>query len=287
MEGVEVDQSRVSSLLSVSPVPRDRDEAEVQGYRDALKLIHENHMNMSINTGTILQLHGMIRPGLHDSGKFKSRTGEIVEILPNGDRRVRFVPLSAGETPDAVARLVSDTDTILEEGRVPELVCIAAFNHDFLCIHPFRDGNGRISRLLLLLQLYRAGYRVGSYVSIERFIEERKERYYETLESCSEGWHEGNSNPWPYINYLLHTVQSAYDELDGKLTEVRTVRGTKTRLVREAIERLSGEFSVTHIEGACPTVSREMIRHILRQMKKEGQIECIGRGPGALWKKRV
>jgi hypothetical protein len=158
-------------------------------------------------------------------------------------------------------------------------------NLDFLCIHPFRDGNGRVSRLLLLLQCYHLGYEVGRFISLERVIEENKERYYETLAQSSEGWHEGQHTPWPYINYLLYVLKTAYREFQERARVFSSARGAKSALVMDAIERLPDRFKMTDIERAAPYVTRDLIRVVLNRLKKEDQIHAEGRGPAAVWVK--
>ena len=174
----------------------------------------------------------------------------------------------------------------LDERTIHPLVAVAAFNLDLLCIHPFRDGNGRVSRLLLLLQSYHLGYEVGRYISLERLIEDHKERYYETLEQRSAGWHDGKHDPWPYINYLLFIVKSAYREFEDRLGKTKSPRGAKTQMIESAIGKFRGSFTLTQLEDACPGVSRDMIRKTLRDLQKQGGVECLGRGPGAAWRKR-
>lgn len=163
-------------------------------------------------------------------------------------------------------------------------MALACFNLDFLCVHPFRDGNGRVSRLLLLLQCYHLGYEVRRYISLERLIEQNKERYYETLEQSSQGWHEGAHDPWPYVNFLLFILKSAYAELVDRVGEIKAPRGSKTEMILAAIERLPREFTVVQLEKACPGVSREMVRRVLGNQKGK-RVKCIGRGPGARWTK--
>lgn len=166
------------------------------------------------------------------------------------------------------------------------MVALAAFNLDFLCVHPFRDGNGRVSRLLLLLQCYHLGFEVGRYISLERLIEENKDRYYETLETSSQGWHEGKHDPWPYIHFVLYILKTAYKEFERRVGEVAVPRGAKTDRVHDAVNAFPGEFTITDLERACPGISRDMVRRVLRDMKKADQVECLGRGPGAGWRKK-
>jgi Fic family protein len=286
MEGVAVDQSRVHDVL-VSPKPlfRDRDEEEVRGYREALTLIHETSADLPISEETVCRLHSLARGQVWDAGCYKAKDGDIIERYANGRERVRFRPASAAETSGFMADLVSDWRQCREERWVHPLIAVAAFNLDFLCIHPFRDGNGRVSRLLLLLQCYHLDYEVGRYVSLERLIEQDKERYYETLEQSSQGWHEGRHDPWPYINFILFILKTAYREFVERVGDTRSPRGSKTELVLSALERLPKEFTLAQLEQACPGVSRELVRRVLNQQKGKS-VECIGRGPGAKWTKK-
>lgn len=287
IEGVSVDPSRVRDVLvAQKPLFRDRDEEEVRGYRDALKLIHEGAARMPVSEATIRDLHRLARGQIWDAGQYKEKDSDIIERYPDGRERVRFRPVSAAGTLTAMAGLVADWQHCLDERWVHPLIAMAAFNLDFLCIHPFRDGNGRVSRLALLLQCYQLGYEVGHYISLERLIEENKERYYETLEQSSQGWHEGRHDPWPYINYVLSILKMAYREFAERVGEVKAPRGSKTDLVLAAINRFADEFTVSQLEQACPGVSRDMIRRVLRERQSANVIECQGRGPAAWWKKK-
>ena len=287
IEGVSVDPSRVRDVLvAAKPLFRDRDEEEVRGYRDALQLIHEDFARMPVSEATIRDLHRLARGQIWDAGQYKEKDGDIIERYPDGRERVRFRPVSAAGTSAAMASLVADWQHCLDERWVHPLIAMAAFNLDFLCIHPFRDGNGRVSRLALLLQCYQSGYEVGHYISLERLIEENKDRYYETLEQSSQGWHEGKHDPWPYINYVLSILKMAYREFAERVGEVKVPRGSKTDLVLATISRFAGEFTVSQLEQACPGVSRDMIRRVLREQQSADAVECQGRGPAARWKKR-
>ena len=286
MEGVEVDPQRVRNVLASSkPLFRDRDEEEVRGYREALRLIHENAPDMFISEETVCRLHCLVRGQIWDAGCYKSRNGDIIERYPDGRERVRFRPAPAIETPQYMAKLVSNWVRCLEERWVHPLIGIAAFNLDFLCIHPFRDGNGRVSRLLLLLQCQQLGYEVGRYISIERLIEHNKERYYETLEQSSKGWHENRHDLWPYINFTLSILKTAYHEFAERVGDIQAPRGSKTEMILAALLRLPREFTLAQLEQASPGVSREMVRRVLSD--QQGKIvECVGRGPGAKWIKK-
>ena len=175
--------------------------------------------------------------------------------------------------------------SVIENEHIPPLVAMAAFNLDFLCIHPFRDGNGRVSRLLLLLQCYHAGIEVGRYVSIERIIERNKERYYETLEKSSGGWHDGTHDPWPYITYVLYVLKEAYREFETRVGDTATQRGEKGETVIAAVKRMTEPFSIAELQRECPGVSVDMLRHVLKSLKTNGRVECLGRGRNARWKR--
>jgi Fic family protein len=213
IEGVEIDRKRVGTVIFGDSVFNDRNEEEIQGYRDALQWIHSDNKKISFNETTIKKLHNMSRGEIWDSGKYKEKDSDIIERLPNGDTRIRFKTVKAKNTKQAMKELISLYNDQIKMKIVHPLLIMTACNLDFLCIHPFRDGNGRVSRLLLLLQLYHTGYEVGRYVGLERIIEEHKERYYETLEISSQHWHEGKHDPWPYIKFLLFILKRAYTEL--------------------------------------------------------------------------
>ena len=287
IEGVEVDKSRIATLVFGKPALRDRDEEEVRGYRDALKLIHENGAKLSISEATIKTLHKLSRGEIWDAGAYKEKNVDIIQTYADGRSRVRFKTLPAKDTPGAMAETIELWQRGLREKWVHPLVLAAALNLDFLCIHPFRDGNGRTSRLLFLLACYHCGIEAGRYISLERIIEDNKERYYEVLEHSSQRWHEGKHDPWPAMNFLLYILTHACKEFEERVGRMTSPRGAKTEMVEHAIETISGEFGITDLERRCPGVSRDMIRLLLRDLKAAGRIECLGRGPGAKWRKRV
>ena len=291
IEGVLVEPARVRDVL-VSPRPlfRDRDEEEVRGYRDALAWIHQTADNVPLTETTIKKLHAMIRGQIWDTGQYKEKDGDIIERYPDGRERVRFSPVRARDTAAAMAQLVADWERCLAERWIPAPIALALFNLDLLCIHPFRDGNGRVSRLLWLLQSYQSGYEVGRYISIERLVEQNKDRYYETLEQSSNGWHERRHDPWPYVNYVLYILKTAYREFADRLGEIKAPRGAKQQQVLAGIERMMAEpgggFTISELERICPGVSRDMVRRVLRQQQAAGVVECQGRGPAATWRKK-
>ncbi|MEW6325032.1 MAG: Fic family protein [Nitrospirota bacterium] len=215
IEGVTVEPARIRPVIIGQSSLRDRDEEEVRGYRNALDLIHQQSAKLAVSEQTIRDLHRLARGGVGDAGQYKKTESDIIERYPDGRQRVRFRTVPAAKTPAAMAELATLWHRSRDERWVHPLVALAAFNLDFLCIHPFRDGNGRVSRLLWLLQCYHLGYEVGRYISLERLIEQNKERYYETLEQSSHRWHDGQHDPWPYINYLLFILKEAYKEFEG------------------------------------------------------------------------
>ncbi len=285
IEGVTVEQSRVRPVILGRAHLRDRDEEEVRGYRNALKLIHEQGTKLRISEENVLMLHKLIRGEIWDAGRYKDKDSDIIEKYPDGRVRVRFKTVPAAKTPYFMNELLNLWDRCLIERWIHPLIALAAFNLDFLCIHPFRDGNGRVSRLLLLLQCDHLGYEVGRYISIERIIEQSKERYYETLEQSSHGWHRGKHDPWPYINYILYTLKSAYKEFEERLGQLRSPKGAKTEMIVNAIDKTVGPFRIADIQRECPGVSVDMIRNILKKMRASRKVECLGRGQNARWQK--
>ena len=287
IEGVVVEEKRFKALLEKKTIPKNRPEAEVIGYRDVLARIHISFERFSITPETILKIHGdMLRRTDLPAGAWKKKDNTIEERLPDGRWITRFVPVSALETPYFMEELCKKFNQLWEERRIDHLLLIHAFVLDFLCIHPFIDGNGRVSRLLLVLLLHKAGYEVGRYISLERLIEESKETYYEVLQRASNNWHEGRHQILPWWRYSLGILIAAYKDFEDRVGVVRASRGAKTTWVREAIKNLPEEFSVGELIRVCPGVSRPMIRVILESLRKEGKLEVIGTGRGAMWRKR-
>lgn len=286
IEGVEIERRRVGTVVfGGRPALRDRDEEEVRGYRDALNLVHAEGTRLAVSEETTRRLHRLSRGQIWDAGQYKEKDADIIERDAGGRQRVRFRTVPARDTPRAMGELVDLWAAAVRERWVHPLVAVAAFNLDLLCVHPFRDGNGRVSRLVLLLQCYHAGVEVGRYVSLERLIEQNKDRYYETLEQCSQGWHEGKHNPWPFINYVLWVLKTAYVEFEQRAGQVKAARGEKTEAVVRAIGRMSGDFSVSQLQDACPGVGVDLIRRVLTRLRDERQVECLGRGRDAAWRK--
>ena len=285
IEGVTVDQKRIGTIVFGKKHLKDRSEEEVRCYRTALDWIHQGGAKIPISGKTILKLHEISRGEIWDAGKYKEKNVDIIEKSPGGRERVRFKTVEASKTPAFMKKLIESWQDALKEKNVHPLIALAAFNLDFLCVHPFRDGNGRVSRLLLLLQCYLLGYEVDRYISVERLIEQNKERYYETLEQSSQGWHEGKEDPWPYINYVLYILKTDYQEFESRVGQMKSPRGAKTEFVEAAIASFDKEFAISDLEKACPGVSRDMIRIVMNRLRKQGRLKNLGRGRDARWAK--
>lgn len=284
LEGVVVAAHRLKSLVLKNAMPQSRSEQEVAGYRDALGLIHESGEQMPFSEGTVLQLHGMLyrympQPG----GHWKATNNDIVERHPDGSSRIRFRPVAAHLTPIAMADLIARYRSALDQYLADPLVLVPLLVLDFLCIHPFSDGNGRMARLLTLQLLYQFDYAVGRFISLERIFEESKESYYETLEASSQGWHEAAHNIAPWLDYFWGALLRAYKELEERVGTIERGRGAKGDRVRSEILKRQLPFSISEIEEACPGISRDMVRVILRAMKAEGVIAPTGKGRAAKW----
>lgn len=283
IEGVSVSKARLAPLVLGKTSPRDRSEEEVLGYRRALDWIHKKHAKVAIESDTFLQLHEMAQRGGGDAGRWKVRDNEITEFSPQGDRNVRFVPVSARETPIAIHKLCLRYRETCERSDLPPLLAVAAFVFDFLCIHPFRDGNGRVSRLATTLLLHQHGFSVGRYVSLEKLIEESKEEYYRVLRDSSRDWHSGKHDLIPWCNYFLSILKEAYREF-GRRVETAKPGPGKSVLVRMAILRQTVPFNLAEIQAACPGVSSQLIKKVLAKLKAERVLRLSGRGRSAEWR---
>lgn len=287
IEGIVAPPNRLRQLMQQKTTPRSRSEQEIAGYRDVLNNIHANHTHMPFSPNLVLQLHRDLYQFLpQEGGRWKATDNEIVELTPNGSRIVRFTPVSASSTAAAMNRLHERFDELWRQGDLDPLLLIASYILDLLCIHPFADGNGRMARLLTLLLLYKAGYGVGRYISLERIIEEHKEGYYDTLYRSSQSWHEGRHQLMPWWEYFLGVVLlGAYREFEERMKLVHTARGTKTTMVLDLINRLPGDFSISDLRERCPHVGVDLIRRLLRREREAGRLVCLGRGPEARWRR--
>ncbi len=288
LEGITASHKKIEALVLKNAMPDNRSEQEIAGYRDALALIHESGPHMEFTINVILQLHSMLyRYMPNDGGRWKMTDNEIIEKNPDGTiARVRFKPTPAVSTPFAMEDLTKDYKYSIFNLQQEPLIVVPLAILDFLCVHPFTDGNGRTARLLTLLLLYHFDYQVGKYISLERIFEESKEGYYETLEYCSQGWHESKHDVLPWLNYFWGALIRSYKEFEERVGTIGTGKGSKTDQVKEAIARRINPFAISDLETECPGVSRDMIRNVLRQLRDEGLIAAQGKGRGAKWKKK-
>nr|MCU0247045.1 Fic family protein [Bryobacter sp.] len=284
IEGVTVERERLRPLLIGRARPRDRSEEELAGYRRALDWIFRLRQPAEMTPEVIRKLHALAQGGhSSDAGEWKKRDNEIIEILADGRRRVRFVPTTAKDTPRRMAELCRNYEGLTGENRVPPLLLTATFVFDLLSIHPFRDGNGRVSRLATTLLLESRGFLVGRYVSLERLVEERKEEYYSVLHASSEGWHEGKNDIVPWWNFILSVVRGAYREWE-RMVEDSHARPAKGELVRATILEQTGPFTLADLCAQFPAASPQLVKKILGGMKAQGLLRLTGRGRGAQWR---
>ena len=280
IEGIVTTEVRLKEIVQQKATPRSRNEKEIAGYRDVLTTIHENYDYITPRANVILQLHRDLYAYSPSSigGTYKNADNIIQETDAAGNKRVRFQPLSAFETPEAMERLC---DTFIEEvnkGEIDPLLLIPMFVLDFLCIHPFNDGNGRMSRLLTLLLLYRSGYIVGKYISIEMLIEKTKDTYYDVLQQSGVDWHEAENDYLPFVEYYLGIVLNAYREFSGRV-ELLTTKGlNKTDRVKAVIENKVGKIMKKEIMELCPDISQTTVEKALADLVKQGTILKIGGG---------
>lgn len=287
IEGVTVDHARLKPLIIGHSKPRDRSEEEVAGYRKALDLIHTKYKSLKVTPETVKELHRLCRGEAWDAGKWKEKDNDIIRKHPDGRVEVIFKPVTAAKAPEMMKQLCLSYEHSISQLKYPDLYAVACLVLDFLSIHPFRDGNGRVSRLLTLLTLYQHGFMVGKYISLERIVEQTKETYYETLNRSSQKWHQAKHDVMPWFNYFLGTVLAAYKEFEERAENIKPARGAKTALLIQAIDSQHGEFSISDIEKDCPAVSRAMIKKVLLQMQKDKKIKCLGKGQSAKWKRIV
>jgi len=239
-----------------------------------------------LSSGLVLQLHRELFKFTDDQGgRWKSSRNRITQFSADGTQQVRFEPPAPHLVDSLMQTLHQSLDAFRSHSDVEPLFVIAAYVLDFLCIHPFRDGNGRMARLLTLLLLYQAGYEVGRFISLEKIIENSKESYYDTLYRSSQGWHSGAHDLTPWTEYLLGTIVAAYNEFAGRVDILTKSRGAKTDLIQTAITSMFGEFTVQDLSAKCPTAGIDMIRRILNEQKRLGNVECLGRGRNARWRR--
>lgn len=282
IEGIVTTSSRIKQLLEEKTTPRNRDEMEIIGYRDVLNTIHESYEHIPIRPSYILQMHRDLlkKAGLTFGGHFKNVQNYISETLPEGTAFTRFTPVAPFETPEAMEGLCNAYERAISSEMLDSLLLIPAFICDFLCIHPFNDGNGRMSRLLTLLLLYQNGYAVGKYISIEKQIEKTKDLYYDTLEASDAQWHEGKNDPTPFIRYMLEVILACYTEFEervGMMSESEN-RSNAYDIVRKYTEEKIGRFTGAEVLAHCPKIGRSSVLASLKKLTEEGIILREGSG---------
>jgi len=278
IEGIFTVDDRLKNLVQQKTTPRNRDESEIAGYRDVLNIIHESYDYIPINVNFFLQLHRDLYKyiGSVDGGVFKTSDNIIREIDENGNEKIRFNPVPAWETPEALEELCKAFKEAMDD--VDPLILMGMFILDFLCIHPFNDGNGRMSRLLTLLLLYKSGFIVGKYISIEKIIEETKETYYEALQDSSIGWHENTNDYKPFVNYMLGVIVAAYREFESRVKLVANAKLSKPERIREIIKAHIGTITKAELLETNPDISDTTVQRTLAELLKNNEIKKIGGG---------
>ena len=280
IEGIYTSDNRLKKIVLDKTIPRNRDEREIAGYRDVLNTIHENNEHIPVKSSFILQLHRDLykfeNAGI--GGLFKSADNVIEEIDSAGNRNTRFSPVQAWETPESVERLCEAYNKAVNYENADSLLLIPMFVLDFLCIHPFRDGNGRMSRLLTLLLLYKAGYLVGKYISIERLIERTKESYYAALLESSGHWHENENDYAPFVKYMLGVIVAAYRDFMDRTRIIEEKKIPKPDRIAEEIKNHLGTITKTDILASVPGVSQTTVQRTLTELVKQEKIKKIGGG---------
>ena len=280
IEGIYTSDDRLKALIKDKTRPRTRNEQEIAGYRDVLNTIHESHDHIPPKPSIILQLHRDLYKfeGYDIGGRYKTADNVIEEEDQQGNKFVRFKPMPAWATAEAVEQLCTAFEEAMATEQIDPLILIPMFILDFLCIHPFNDGNGRMSRLLTLLLLYRSGYIVGKYISIEKLIENTKDLYYEYLQKSSTGWHEELNDYEPFVKYMLGIIVAAYREFSSRVKLITTSGMSKPDRVRELIKNTLGTITKKEILEKCPDISQATVQRALADLLESGEIEKIGGG---------
>lgn len=280
IEGIFTSDERLKKLVTNKTTPRSRNEQEIAGYRDVLSTIHDSYEFIPVRPSIILQLHRDLYKfsGKSIGGAYKNADNVIAEEDNEGNHFIRFQPIPAWETPKSIEALCDAFDDAIARNEADPLLIIPMFILDFLCIHPFNDGNGRMSRLLTLLLLYRAGYIVGKYISIEKVIETTKDTYYEALQSSSQGWHEEENDYAHFVRYMLGVILSAYRDFSSRVRVLTTSRMSKPDRIREIIKDTLGKITKTEIMQKCPDISQVTVQRTLNDLIKNGDIIKIGGG---------
>lgn len=281
IEGIFTSDKRLEELVTQKAEPRNRSEQEIAGYREVLATIHESHEYINPRPNIILQLHRDLYSYSQAGagGSYKNSDNVIAETDAEGNQRARFVPVPAFQTAEAMDELCSKFLEAWEAGQMDKLILIPMFILDFLCIHPFNDGNGRMSRLLTLLLFYKAGYIVGKYVSMEMLIEKTKETYYEALQASSTGWHEGENTYEPFVKYYFGITLKAYSEFENRVEHLKYRSLSKPDRVKAVIDQKVGKITKKEIMNRCPDISKTTVERTLTELVKSGYIAKVGSGP--------
>lgn len=280
IEGIITTDERLKRIVRDKTMPKTRSEKEIAGYRDVISIIHESHDYIPPKPSMILQLHRDLYKfsGKSIGGSYKSSDNVIAEEQPNGTRIVRFEPVPAWETAEAIKNLCDEYELAISDAEMDPLVLIPIFVLDFLCIHPFNDGNGRMSRLLTLLLLYRAGYNVGKYISIEKLISDSKETYYEVLQESSYNWHKNKNDYAPFVRYMLGIIVAAYRDFSARVEILANKKLSKPDRVRAIIKDHLGQITKSEIMEKCPDISQVTVQRALNDLLKNNDIIKIGGG---------
>lgn len=279
IEGIVTTNTRIKQLVADKTTPRNRDEQEIAGYRDALAIIHDSFDAIPISKNYILQLHKIMYSHMNNpmAGVTKNVQNYISASYPDGRTEILFTPLSPFETAEALDRICEEYNKVIGNFEVEPLIAIPIFIHDFLCIHPFNDGNGRMSRLLTTLLLYRSGFPIGKYISLEAKIAKNKDLYYDALNRSQYGWHEGTEDAVPFIKYLLGTILAAYKDFGDRFAIVEE-KLPAVEMVRKATLNKIGRFTKQDIRELCPSLSLSSVEGALRKMVAAGELKREGNG---------
>lgn len=285
IEGIRTTDTRLKKIVNEKTTPKNRNEKEIAGYRDALNIIHESFQYIPLTPNYILQLHKVLC-GKNDEvsygGKFKNNQNYISAADEEGNTYTLFTPVSPFETPIAMQNLCDEFNKAMDSHEVDPLILIPIFIHDFLCIHPFNDGNGRMSRLLTTLLLYRSGYYVGKYISLEFKISKLKDLYYDALYDSQKGWHEEKDDPTPFVSYLLNIIEMAYDDFENRI-EIVSKKLSVYDSIKNVIDMKIGKITKSEIAELCPLISLSSIEKVLAKMVKEGKLEKGGTGKNSFY----
>lgn len=284
IEGIITTNTRIKQLVEEKTTPKNRDEEEIAGYRDILNIIHESFDVIPISKNYILQLHKILYSHMNNpiAGRTKSVQNYISATYPDGHTEILFTPLAPYETPEALEKICAEYNKVIGNFEVEPLIAIPVFIHDFLCIHPFNDGNGRMSRLLTTLLLYRSGFYVGRYISLEAKIAKNKDLYYEALRKAQDGWHEEKEDAVPFIKYLLGTILAAYKDFEERF-ELIEEKLPALEMVRKATQHKIGKFTKQDIRELCPSLSVSSIESSLRTLVKDGDLMKGGSGKNTFY----